>query len=97
MAEQLEDYVFGGSSYPWDDWLNQKPWRLTKGEDFKSEVTSFQSAAHNAAKEKGLSLKTSREGDDVVVIQASTAPRKARKKAAPKAKAKAASKASDES
>ena len=76
MAEVLDEFPgrkFGKGRrqiYPWNDWLDGRVWRLTRGTDFKSETKSFASTAAVAADRRGLKLRTTRPDADTVVIQA---------------------------
>jgi hypothetical protein len=73
MAKKLKDFEFPAvgttTRYPWDEWLDGNIWQLTKGDDFPSDAYNFRNGAINAARRKGLKVRTSRSGD-VVTIQA---------------------------
>ena len=56
--------------YPWDEWLDGQPRKLTRGEDFQVSPHSFGRAAHAAARVRGKRLRTSIEGVDIITIQA---------------------------
>ena len=72
MADQLPTYAFhpGNARYDWDAWLNGKPWRLRRGQDFTCSPSSVRSSAHKAAKERGCRVLSRREDADTIVIQA---------------------------
>lgn len=42
--------------YPWDEWLDGRPWELVPGEDFKCTPASFRMLAALNAKHRGLKL-----------------------------------------
>lgn len=74
MPETLRRYEFRKGPpdrYPWDQWLDGKIHRLTRGreKDFAVSVKAFQSAAHWAAGARGLRVRTQSEGKGVVVLQ----------------------------
>jgi hypothetical protein len=77
VARRLKRYDFGDRyrnngrvGHPWNDWLDGSPWRLRRGDDFDASVKNFQAHAARAANARGLSIRTARESDEVVVIQA---------------------------
>lgn len=77
MAKKLRNYDFGNRyrengrvGHPWDEWLDGSPWRLKRGEDFNATVRNFQAHAARHAGSRGMSIKTKREDDETVVIQA---------------------------
>jgi hypothetical protein len=69
MAEQVASMPTLGRSprYPWATWLNGQTWRLTKGEDFKTEAENFRAQVYIAAKARGLAAHTSRNGDELFI------------------------------
>lgn len=77
MAEQLEEFDFsvsrGGRApkYPWDQWLNGRPWRCIQGQDFDCLPHTFMGLARKAARREDLEVKIKRVGQ-AVVIQAYT-------------------------
>jgi hypothetical protein len=76
VAERLESFEFPGNhggkrhGHPWDEWLDGTVWRLCQGEDFQGSSSNFLGTAWKRASARGLGLRTHRESDDVVVIQA---------------------------
>lgn len=77
MARRLKTYDFGDRyrdngriGHPWDEWLDGSPWRLKRGTDFEATVKNFQAHVARAASARGLSIRTKREDDSTVVIQA---------------------------
>lgn len=81
MARELKRYDFGDRyrhngrvGHPWNDWLNGSPWRLKRGTDFSATVKNFQCACARAASARGLSIRTKREDDSTVVVQAVPTP-----------------------
>lgn len=77
MAEIVDGFVFGRrpheTKYDWDKFLDGRCWKLKQGVDFDCTLQSFRRNAANVATRRGLSLKTQRLSDTVVVIQASNA------------------------
>ena len=70
MAKKLTkfpDPVPAESDYPWDDWLNGKIWRLTKGVDFDCLAASLRGGAHAQCRRRGLTLRATVRGDVVVL------------------------------
>lgn len=55
--------------YPWDEWLDGRIWKLTKGVDFQCKLDSFRMACVYAAANRGVKLRLQRRGE-VVTIQA---------------------------
>jgi hypothetical protein len=62
--------------YPWNQWLDGNPWELEKGtpeevkagtKDFHVAPKSFTSAAKQAARTKGGTIRTAPKGDAVVI------------------------------
>lgn len=50
--------------------MNGQVWKLQRGEDFDIKLDSFYGVANNWAKKHGYQLRTRREGDNVLYIQA---------------------------
>lgn len=71
MAEELSEFQFdtGVSMYPWAEWLDGKIYKLTKGEDYKSQTDSFRSTAQEHARKRGKVLRT-KVTENGIVIQA---------------------------
>lgn len=44
-------------SYPWDDLLNGKTWKLVLGEDF-DKLENFRARCYQKARERGMSVTT---------------------------------------
>lgn len=76
MAVPLDFYdhesvaVNRGRVYDWALWLDGRPWRLVRGVDFDHTVAAVCGSVRAAARRHGLWLATTREGADVVVVQA---------------------------
>jgi len=74
MAKILESFEFRkwtrNSKYPWNEWLDGKIRRFTRGEDFTCESRRFVSACHEAAKRMRLHVRTRVLDETTVVIQA---------------------------
>ena len=79
MAEQLDSFDFTEPRYvglyPWDDWLNGKPWRLIPGKDFRVKDASFQTNAGMVAKRRGGHIRSQTIAGGVIVIQFFEGPR----------------------
>lgn len=75
MATKIDEFNFNGGGaaqkYDWDAWLNGDSWQLIKGEDFDVAVSSFRSAAMSAAGRRQVKMRSSVDGD-TIVIQAYT-------------------------
>lgn len=71
MARELEAFPekHGNSKYDWTQWLNGRPWQLVQGEDFDIPLGSFRTSAIQAAKERGGKVRTSKTGENTLVIQ----------------------------
>lgn len=76
MAEQLDDSFSlrprgcQDGQYPWDEWLNGKPWLLTKDEDFSVEPESFRTTASAAGRRKGFHMRIHKVSETQLIIQA---------------------------
>jgi hypothetical protein len=55
------------SKYNWDEWLDGRTWSLKKDEDFAVSVTSLRTAAANAARVRGLGLKSKPTADGIIL------------------------------
>ena len=81
MAKELtptgETIGYAARSYPWNEWLNGRPWRINMGEDFDMEPSSFRTYLYRTAKRRGLRLVSSLGYDDSITFQtyAPDAPR----------------------
>lgn len=53
---KIVDYMPGKSRHPWDEWFDGKVRLLEKDVDFRSAPSGLVSAAHNAAKARGLKV-----------------------------------------
>jgi hypothetical protein len=62
-----------GLRYPWDTWLDGRPWKLTRAEDYESRASTVVQNARTQAKRRGGNVRTRvlNEGDasEAVVIQ----------------------------
>lgn len=60
MSQPVTSFPDDGAylTYRWDEWLDGREWALTQGEDFDAAFKTFQSAAHGAAKKRGLKVRT---------------------------------------
>jgi hypothetical protein len=63
MASKVDDksIVFGngsGSKYAWDQWFDGSTWVLTHGEDFETEVDTFQTTVLIRARKRGVKVLT---------------------------------------
>lgn len=66
---KIVDRMPGKSRHPWDEWFDGKVRLLERDVDFHSEPTGLVSAAHNAAKARGLKV-SARVRDEGVYLQA---------------------------
>lgn len=57
----------GESKYPWKTWFDGKPHVLTKGKDFKIQVSSFRSSALAAANAHGVKITTHVKGNKLTI------------------------------
>ena len=57
----------GESKYPWKTWFDGKPHVLTKGKDFKIQVSSFRASALAAANAHGVKITTSVKGNKLTI------------------------------
>src|SRR2546423_15428243 len=53
-----------------DEWLDGAAWRLSPGEDFEASPQALRTALRNAAKRRGLRVRTRLVGDGGLVVQA---------------------------
>tara|TARA_B100000953_G_C17930994_1_gene393878 strand:- start:288 stop:521 length:234 start_codon:yes stop_codon:yes gene_type:complete len=71
MAEILEDYEFRKAgrrdSYPYEEWFDGQVWKLYQGVDFDCSVISMRVNLYNAAKRKGIKIRTSMRVDAVIL------------------------------
>lgn len=51
--------------YPWQAWANGAVWKISKGVDFTCSFAVIRAAIHSTAARKGVSVRTSRVGNDV--------------------------------
>lgn len=71
MAKQLKEFKFRTYvKYPWDQWLNGEPWKLTQGEDFPVPMLHFRTGAAAAAVRRGLRIHAAVTSKTEIVIQA---------------------------
>jgi len=63
----LENFPFRGQSHNWDLILDGQCWRMTKGEDFSCESRSMMQSIYKEAKRREIKVRTSRDGDTIVV------------------------------
>ena len=73
-GEELKGYAFKSQErqrppYPWTKWMNGKPWRVRRGEDFTCKTDSFRSMLRSYASEAGLGVRTNQEDAETVVFQ----------------------------
>lgn len=66
MAEQLETYDFARGKYPWDDWMNGRPWEITHGQDFTCGSRSMKTQIHEEARRRGLGARVRTRGPVIV-------------------------------
>ena len=61
MSEVVEDVLWQDrmpGKYPWNEWLDGRSWKLTKGEDFHIQPESFRATISVTAKRRGLKVRT---------------------------------------
>jgi hypothetical protein len=56
-------------TYPWDEWLDGRIWKLTRGEDFRPEPRYFGNMAQASGARRGVKVETRVDGD-VLYIRA---------------------------
>jgi hypothetical protein len=56
-------------TYPWDEWLDGRVWKLTRGEDFHSKPRYFGNMAQVSGARRGVKVETRVDGD-VLYIRA---------------------------
>lgn len=44
--------------YPWDEWFDGQLWELVPGKDFTGSAAGIRSSAYNAAKVRGVKVRT---------------------------------------
>lgn len=67
MAKQLQALPpHGRQKYPWDKWQNGKPWKATRGRDYRCPTSSFQRVLATRARRDGLHVTTRVDGNSVV-------------------------------
>jgi len=74
MAEILDDYDFSDhpgyrGKYPYKKWFDGRIWELTSKVDFDSNIDSIRVCIYNAAKRRGLKVRTNitRNGESLVI------------------------------
>jgi hypothetical protein len=76
MARELESFPprRRASKYPWEEWLNGRPWLLRHGEDYTVSSASMRASVARKAKELGKQVRTQASTDDdgteALIIQA---------------------------
>jgi hypothetical protein len=70
LSEGLGELHTRTTKYPWDEWLDGKPRRLKKGEDFTINSASFVNVCHVSAKTRRKKVKTRTENDGSILLQA---------------------------
>jgi hypothetical protein len=71
MAEILDDYEFGkvgrNDGYPYDEWFDGQVWKLYQGVDFDCGLVSMRVNLYNAARKRGIKIRTSMRVDAVIL------------------------------
>ena len=68
LSEFPSDHTGGRPEmYPWDQWLDGRPWLLTNGEDYKTTTKQFRNAAEAAARRKGLWIRGQVQKNGIVI------------------------------
>lgn len=92
---QVVKEIPSATDYPWDEWLDGKPRKLVKGEDFQVDLKGMACQCHNVARRRGAGVTVRVRSDEgAIYIQKLDKPRtKAAGKKAPVKKAKPKKKA----
>ena len=73
MAEQLDQFPKKEQGrrglYPWHEWMNGHPWRLSRPADFKTGIRTMQVMAFNRAKMMGGKIKTYSPDVHTLIVQ----------------------------
>lgn len=75
MAEALEEWPARNREqrYPWDEWLDGRPWKVRRGSDFESKAGTFIANARAHARRRGGNVRTALFGEgteqEYIVIQ----------------------------
>lgn len=78
MAERLEptgEYAEPTTKYPWDEWLDGKPWRIKpkddRGGDFTADIATMRTYIYAQARKRGLKAALTVEvAPEAIVFQA---------------------------
>ena len=74
MASKVQDNTvkFGtgsGSKYAWAEWFDGGTWVLVKGEDFETEVDTFQTTCLIRARKRGIKIVTKKIGAGKLAVK----------------------------
>lgn len=75
MAQLLDQWPIRERQqrYPWHEWLDGRPWRIKRGEDYHSRANTIVGNARAQAKRRGGTLRTQLfgegTGEEAIVIQ----------------------------
>jgi hypothetical protein len=74
MAAKVKDDAiqFGagsGSKYDWDSWFDGGTWVLERGDDFETEVDTFQTTVLIRARKRGVKVLTKKVGGNRLAIR----------------------------
>jgi hypothetical protein len=77
VAEILDEFDFTKrgtgrgrpEKYPWDNWTNGEIWKIVAGTDFSCKAENIQGALFNAARKRGMRVKTKKLDEKTVVFQ----------------------------
>jgi len=60
VAQPLEEWptLEREQRYPWSEWLDGRPWRISRGEDYDARAKTFVANARAQAKRRGGSVRT---------------------------------------
>ena len=78
MAERLDAYEFKVQTrgqrrrYPWGQWFDGAPWRLTSGEDFQMPVKNMARLCRMAASRRSVEINVNVVGQQVVLQRVMT-------------------------
>jgi hypothetical protein len=60
MAKPLDEWptLEREQRFPWSEWLDGRPWQLTRGEDYDSRAKTIIANARSQAKKRGGTVRT---------------------------------------
>lgn len=70
MARVMRNFDFPKTrrmKYGWNDWFDGQPWQLVRGEDFAVETRQMRKNVYEAAWTRGIRVRTSLSGGNLIV------------------------------